>query len=271
LGNALNASLPNPFFGNSNAGPLATQSTLTRAQLLRPYPQFGNILARHVLEGKSQYNAGVVEWTKRPTHGWGGRISYTYSVLKDNLIGQTNFYSAGGFNPLNSYNYIKGSTYYNPDVDYTNSILDVPHRVIIAPLAELPFGKGKKWGSNSSTADWILGGWTVSAQINLQTGFPLEVQASDNTGTFSAVQRPNLVSGVDLATTGSYEDRLASADHPTVTWINGNAFTVPAAFTYGNAPRTITDLRSPAQYNVDGVFIKNFHFGATMRSSRSKC
>src|SRR5207302_7927233 len=98
VGSALNDRLPNPFFGNANAGPFASQATLSRAQLLRPYPQFGNILARHVLEGKSQYNAGVIEWSKRPSHGWGGRVSYTYSVLKDNLIGQTNFYSAGGFN-----------------------------------------------------------------------------------------------------------------------------------------------------------------------------
>jgi hypothetical protein len=39
------------------------------------------------------------------------------------------------------------------------------------------------------------------------------------------------------------------------------AFSSAPAFTYGNAPRTITDLRSPGQYNVDGVFLKNFSFG----------
>jgi hypothetical protein len=261
LGARLNDALPNPFFGNPNAGPFATRATLSRAQLLRPYPQFLDVNARHVLEGKSRYNAAVIEWTKRVTRGWGGRVSYTYSQLKDNLIGETNFYSDGGYNPLNNYNYIPGSPYYNPDADYTYSLLDVPNRVIIAPIAELPFGKGKKWGNNNSAVDWILGGWTVSAAINLQQGFPLSVQQSDNTGTFSAVQRPNLVPGVDLATTGSYEDRLASADHPTATWINPAAFAVAPAFTYGNAPRTITELRSPNQYNVDGVFIKNLRFG----------
>ena len=43
LGSQLNAAVPNPFFGNAAAGPLATQATLTRAQLLRPYPQFLNV------------------------------------------------------------------------------------------------------------------------------------------------------------------------------------------------------------------------------------
>jgi hypothetical protein len=262
LGASLNAQLPNPFFGNQNAGPFASSATLSRAQLLRPFPQFGNINARHVLEGKNLYNAGVVEWSKRVTHGIGGRVSYTYSVLKDNQIGEDNFYSpvAGGL-PLNNYNYIPGSPYYNPDADYTYSLLDVPHRVIIAPIVELPFGRGKKWGADSSAAEWIAGGWTLSAAINLQSGFPLNVQQSDNTGTFSGMQRPNIVSGADLATPGSYEDRLASADHPTATWINGAAFTLAAPFTFGNAPRTITALRSPNQYNVDGVFAKSLRFG----------
>ena len=106
----MNDVLPNPFFGNPNAGPLASQATLTRAQLLRPYPQFHNVNARHVLEGKSRYNAAVIEWSKRTTRGWGGRVSYTYSVLKDNQVGEDNFYSPIGPGlPLNNYNYIPGS------------------------------------------------------------------------------------------------------------------------------------------------------------------
>ncbi len=261
LGAALNASLPNPFLGNTNAGPFASAATLTRAQLLRPFPQFGNILARHVLEGKSSYNAAVVEWTKRASHGIGGRVSYTYSILKDNQIGEGNFYSAGGFAPLNNYNYIPGSAYYNPDADWATGLLDVPHRVIIAPMVELPFGKGKKWGGNNNAADWIVGGWVLTAAINLQAGFPLSVQQSDNTGTFSGVQRPTIVSGAELATPGSFEDRLETADHPAAAWLNAAAFTTTPNFTYGNAPRTITDLRSPNQYNVDGVFAKSLRFG----------
>jgi hypothetical protein len=258
LGAGLNAQLPNPFLGNANAGPFRTATTLSRAQLLRPFPQYGDILARHVLEGKSRYNAAVFEWSKRVSHGIGGRVSYTYSVLKDNQIMEGNFYSAGGFNPLNSYNYIPGSAYYNPDADYTYSINDVPHRVIIAPIVELPFGQGRKYANQGGVADWVLGGWVISTAINLQSGFPLSVQQSDNTGTFSSVQRPNIVPGVALGTPGSYEDRLSTAEHPTATWLNPAAFTPAAAFTYGNAPRTITDVRSPGQANVDASFIKNF-------------
>jgi hypothetical protein len=73
--------------------------------------------------------------------------------------------------------------------------------------------------------------------------------------------RPNLT-GTTIAQSGSYEDNLASADHPTATWVNPAAFAVPAALTYGNAPRTITDARTPAQYNTDAVFIKNISLGS---------
>jgi trimeric autotransporter adhesin len=270
LGSALTAQLPNPFKGNpAFAGTsFFTASTLSRAQLLRPYPQFGNILARRVTEGKARYNAAVIEWTKRVTHGWGGRISYTYSVLKDNQVGEGNFYgpqTASGTGTLNAFYYVPGSPYYNPNADFTYSVNDVPHRVIVAPIVELPFGRGRKW-AQSGAADWIIGGWTVSAALNFQSGFPLFVVQSDNTGTFINTQRPNRAPNVDLNTSGSYEDRLASADHPTATWLNPQAFSLAAPFTFGNLPRTLPDGRSPAQWLTwsDGiVFIKDFHAGAT--------
>jgi len=270
LGSALTATVPNPFFGNASAGAFGTSPTISRQQLLRPFPQFGNILARHVLEGKSRYNAAVFEWSKRMSHGIGGRISYTYSVLKDNQVAEGNFYSAGGFNPINNYNYIPtapactGNNFaacYNPDADYTYSINDVPHRLILAPMVELPFGPNHAW-AKSGPAEWILGGWIVSAAINLQSGFPLEVQQSDNTGTLSGVQRPNL-SGAALATPGSFEDRLETAINPTAAWLSAAAFTAAPAFTFGNAPRTLTDLRSPGQANVDTSFIKSFRAGGS--------
>jgi hypothetical protein len=265
LGTALNDQLLNPFFGNPLAGPFQSSATLSRAQLLRPYPQFGNIEARMLLEGKSRYNAAVVEYTKRVTNGWGGRFSYTYSVLKDNLIGEGNFYgpyTTLGPGTLNAHQYIQGSPYYNPDADYDYSLVDVPHRVVIAPIAELPFGRGKRW-ANGGGAEWIAGGWVVSAAINLQSGFPLAVVQSDNTGTFGGVQRPNIVPGVDMSTPGSNADRYASADHPTATWVNPAAFSAAPAFTFGNAPRSITDQRTTGQSNVDAVFIKNFRFAGT--------
>ena len=267
---ALNQQLPNPFFGNPNVPKsLSTPATLSRARLLRPFPQYGQINDRQVTEGFSRYNAAVFELTKRMSHGLGGRFSYTYSVLKDNQVGEDNFYGpvSPGL-PVNNYNYIPSmpacadgqqftTACYDPRAEYGDSIIDVPHRVILAPIVELPFGTGRKWAT-TRVADLLIGGWTISTAINLQSGFPMNIQqAADSLLGGQNANRPNLVPGVNLAPPGGFEDRLASADHSTATWINPTAFTLAPAGTFGNVPRTITDVRTPPQYNVDAAFIKN--------------
>jgi hypothetical protein len=276
---ALGQQLPNPFFGNPSVPrSLSTATTLSRARLLTPFPQYRQINARQITEGRSRYNAGVFELIKRMSHGIAGRFSYTYSVLKDNQIGESNFYTAvSPMLPVNNYNYLASSpacaaaqafttACYDPLSEYGYSVLDVPHRVIIAPIVELPFGAGRKWANESRVADLLIGGWMLSTAINLQSGFPLNVQQNADPnlsqGGNTTANRPNLVAG-DVATPGSFEDRLSSADHPTVTWINRNAFALAPAGTFGNAPRTITDVRTPPQYNVDAVIIKNFRLAGT--------
>jgi hypothetical protein len=161
LGSAvLDAQLPNPFFGNPNVPrSLSTPATLSRARLLRPFPQYGQINARGVSEGMSRYNAAVFELTKRMSSGIGGRFSYTYSQLKDNQFGEDNFYMpvSPGL-PMNNYNYVASlpdcadgqeftTACFDPRSEFGYSLLDVPHRVILAPMVELPFGTGKKWAT----------------------------------------------------------------------------------------------------------------------------
>ena len=269
---ALNQTVPNPFFGNpAFAGTaLGTQANTTRGQLLRPFPQFGNISMFQVSEGVNRYDAGVIELSKRMSHGWAGRFSYTYSVLKDNQVGETNFYSnngAGG--PINSYNYdaslpacssslSRVDTYsqkcFNPMVDYTSSILDVPHRVILAPIFQLPSPAAK-----SGLANWLGAGWTAAAIFNVQSGYPIGVSQSNSTSNLLGnLQRPNLVPGVDLATAGEQASRLASADHPSSAWLNPAAFSTAPGNTFGNAPRVITDVRTPVQTETDLSVAKNF-------------
>jgi hypothetical protein len=280
LGAALNDLLPNPFFGDvSVPRSLSTSPTIARSRLLLPFPQYRQVNARQVTEGFSRYHAGVLELTKRVSHGIGGRFSYTYSVLKDNLVGESNFYTAvSPALPVNNYNYLASlpacvagaeftSACYAPKAEYGSSVLDVPHRVILAPIVELPFGTGRRWVNGGGVADWILGGWTFSSVVNLQSGFPLNVQQGADSrlslGGTSTANRPNLVSGTDLATSGSLQDRLATADHPTATWLNPAAFSLAPAGTVGNAPRTITSVRTAGQYNLDAVVMKNFRFGGS--------
>jgi hypothetical protein len=279
LGSAvLNQSVPNPFYGNpAFAGTaLGNNTTTTRGQLLRPFPQFTNVLMRQVSEGVNRYNAAVVELSKRMSHGWGGRFSYTYSVLKDNQIGEANFYTNNGVGAaMNNYNYDStmpacggemsrldkySQRCFDPLVDYTYSSLDTPHRIIVAPIVQLPFGRGRWIGGKSDWSNYLVGGWVAAAVFTWQSGFPIGVsQSNSSSNLLGNGQRPNLT-GVDMSTPGDWPGRVASADHPSAPWLNPAAFTSAPAGTWGNAPRVETDVRTPIQTETDLSVAKNVSF-----------
>jgi hypothetical protein len=68
LGSQLNQQVPNPFYRIVNNGVL-TQPTVSRAQLLRPYPQFTDVIPLYAAGAKSRYNALQITGRKRLTHG----------------------------------------------------------------------------------------------------------------------------------------------------------------------------------------------------------
>lgn len=253
LGSSLLDPVANPFYGivsipNTTACAGASSDTgqcVQRRQLLRPFPQFGDVNARQMTAGRSNYSAAVIELERRVHNGWGGRFSYTYSVLKDNQWAQQNFFSksradSNGAFPQNSYDL---------NAEYSYSIVDVPHRLVLAPIVELPFGEGKPW-MNKGVGSAILGGWTLAAIIDFESGFPIAIeQNSINANDFSGQQRPNIASG-SANTSGSREDRFNN-------WLDPSAFTITPPFTLGNAPRTLNDVRTPTRNNTDMVISKD--------------
>jgi hypothetical protein len=260
------AQVPNPFFGVAGAGQFAGQATIARGQLLRPFPEFGDINMMQSTGAHSLYSAGIVQLRKRATGLWGGNFAYTYSRLKDNQFGQGNYYStAPGLQ--NNYTVIPGSAYYNPDQEYGLSLLDSPHKVTLAPTLNLPFGKGHSW-AQSGLADALAGGWSLTTVVSFQSGFPIGV-SQNVTGTqylFGGTLRPNLVDGVDFLVPGDITDRLrvSTADN---LYLNKNAFTATALNAFGNAPRTLPGVRSPWRNNVDLSVSKNVRTGASTSAS----
>ena len=264
LGAALNDQVANPFFGlPAGQGKSVTSPTIQRRELLRPFPQFNNILMRQATFGKSQYNAAVLKFEKRISNGWGGRVNYTFSRLMDNQFGETNFFSRNTAQALNAYDL---------DAEYSVGLLDVPHKITLSPIIELPFGEGKRWATGG-IANRILGDWTVSSIISIESGFPIAIASStNNTGLFTLVQRVNLT-GSEPATSGSDFERIAPppgascvvSECGTGQWLNSAAYSIPAPFTLGTSPRTDPDVRTPARNNWDFVAAKALRFGSRVR------
>jgi hypothetical protein len=249
--------VPNPFFGVTAAGStLSTRSTIEIGQLLRPYPQFLNVNMSQSTGAHSQYHAGIFQLRKRVSGLWGGSVSYTYSRLNDNQFGASNYYSsAPGLQ--NNYTVVPGSPYYDPDQEYGRSLLDSPHKIVVAPTVMLPFGDGKTW-VKGGLGDLLLGGWSLTPVITLQSGFPMGV-TQNVTGTaflYGGTQRPNLVPGQDFLVPGDITDRITATTCPTGCttdnlYYNRAAFANSPLNQFGNAPRMLPGVLSPWRNNVD--------------------
>lgn len=258
--------VPNPFFGIPEAGAFANRRTIERGQLLRPFPQFGNVQMMQATGAHSQYHAAIIQLRKRNTGWWGGNFSYTFSRLNDNQFGQDNYYSSA---PLlqNNYTVIKGSPYYNPDLEYGRSLLDTPHKIVLAPRIELPFGEGKKYLS-SGIGDLLAGGWSITTVVTFNSGFPIGVSQLVGTQPYlmGGTPRPNIVPGQDFLVPGDVTDRIRENVSDNL-YLNKDAFSMAAANEFGNAPRTLPGVYSPWRNNVDLSIMKSVRTGGSTSAS----
>ena len=257
LGTQLTQPVQNPFFGIPEAGSFASQTTIQRGQLLRPFPQFGNISMTQSTGAKSLYHAAVFTVRKRSTDWWGGSVTYTFSRLEDNQFGQDNYYSSAP-GVLDNYTVIPGSAQFNPDSLYGLSLLDSPHKLVVSPIVHLPFGSGRRYFDQEGMLDYLIGGWTLSFVGSIQSGFPLGVtQNNNNTFLFGSNQRPNVKPGVPFLMPGDITERLKEDVINNNKYLNPDAFELAPAFTFGNAPRILPDVRGPGRATLDMALSKD--------------
>lgn len=248
-GTQLQANVANPFYGTITTGTLAAQQ-IPRSYLLAPYPQYTAIQASYVTGGFANYDSVQVKVVKRASHGLSLLVAFTGQKLFDDYSILSNVGNqAGGIQDI-----------YNPAGDRSVSSNDISHKLVMSGVYELPFGRGKKFGANwNRLVDTVLGGWQANGIYTLQSGFPLAVTTQDTSHAGGNVLRPNVVSGVNARTSGPISQRLGTTGHNAGgKYINAAAFAQPAAFTFGNAPRTISNLRAPGYQNTDFSIFKNF-------------
>jgi hypothetical protein len=230
LGNALNQQAPNPFYGIITSGPLSAP-TISRQQLLLPYPQYTAVNGGWSYNGNSIYHAFALKVEKRFSQGFSILASYVASKMIDGAVGSGGAVRTGGTPETGIVNW------YNLRAERSKSIYDVPQRAVITVLWQEPFFKG----SHGLTRQ-VLGGWNANGIVTIQSGQSIALQSG------SASQRPNVVSGVD--------DH--AAQQSLTQWFNKAAFSIPAPFTYGNASRTIPNIMSDGMFDMDFALYKDF-------------
>jgi hypothetical protein len=141
----------NPFQGLTPDNPGSSGATIARRRLLLQFPHFDTLTAE-AYEGTNTYNAALVRLEKRFTDGLMIQSSYTWSRFRESVA------------PLNPWE----------DLEDRVGAVDRPHRITLASVAELPFGQGRKWGSDwNDVLEAILGGWQFSTKYEWQSGVPL--------------------------------------------------------------------------------------------------
>ncbi len=246
LGSQLDQQVANPFYNVAPATSyLGSQPTIAYNETLRPYPQYTYLQWTRSLPGaRSSYNALNVKYNHSFEDGLSLLVTYSWSKALDN-------------GPEDFFGWATGSQWRdanNTMLDYNISTHDVPQSFATAVVYELPYGKGKHWGSSAPAAvKAVLGNWQVSSIIRLASGLPLYGLAESQSNPlgnygFPGYQLPNLISK-NVVPTNQTPDN----------WVNAGAYAAPSSpYTLGNAPQRMTQLRERAARNVDLSVAKNF-------------
>ena len=138
-----------------------------------------------------------------------------------------------------------------PKLDWGPAATDVRHSASINGSYELPFGPHKRFLNHASApVNFAAAGWTASAIVNVQSGFPFSPQLGYNptgNGDTRNPVRPNW--NPDFS--GNLYPRTASQ------YFNPAAFLPPATGTYGNVSRD--SLTGPGLSELDFSAAKNSH------------
>ncbi len=145
-----------------------------------------------------------------------------------------------------------------PACERASGIWDARHVLNANTVYQLPFGPGRSYLNQPGILSSIARGWELSSVALARTGFPVNVLVNRSSSTVpdgnSTDQRPDLVPNVSL--TPPTGKRIGE-------WINPAAFAVPAAGTFGNAPRNIA--RGPGAWQIDLGVARSISFSERAR------
>ncbi|MPZ19770.1 MAG: hypothetical protein GEV06_17905 [Luteitalea sp.] len=217
----LNERFPNPFYPLLPGTALAGE-TITRTQLLRPFPQFTSVEA-DVNDGYSWYHSLQTRFEKRFSQGFSSSVSYTWSKSMEarQFLNDTD---SGPYEVIS-------------DQDRT-------HRLVWNWIYELPFGRERRFGTNwSGVVNTLFGDWQLQGIFSMQSGIPLGFGNAIFTGDLNDVPLPS-----DERTVERWFNVDAGFERDSRRQLGSNIRTFPLRF---------NGIRSDIQNNWDLSLIKN--------------
>jgi hypothetical protein len=221
-----------------------------------PVSPFG-VISNNNDVGRARYDSLQVKAeTKSSRHGVYALLGYTWSRTFD-----SGFADGLGTFPGATYWPLPGSA----RADWGLSQLNLNNSFTASVIYDLPFGKGKAYGSNmNGVENAIVGGWQVNVIEKATSGFPLFVVDSANTSGVNfqwngnSLNRPDIVGDPNRGgpVAANPTCNAPAQVHTLANWFNPCAFMAAPAGELGNSPRA--PIYGPRFVNTDFSLVKNF-------------
>jgi hypothetical protein len=268
-----NVKVPNPFLGASYiTNGTQTATTISASQLLNPNPLVSSLRLRHG-NGSMYYYALNTKVERRFQGGFSIIQAFTWSktISEINFIGPQAVAEKieKRLAAVNSTNGTGGDQRFH----YT-----------LTPVYELPFGHGKRFGTNSGRAlNELIGGFEVTGQYNFLSGTPLVLPTNTaffeggnpslgsrknhaqwfDTSKFAKFPASNVPSAaVALYPTWTGVQNMPGANYSSTT-SNGVYQDFATWHTYNQT--TFGNIRNPYLTNIDVGIRKSFAVASTAR------
>ncbi|MDR3763208.1 MAG: TonB-dependent receptor [Acidobacteriota bacterium] len=230
----------------THMGNLATAFNANQAQLGTGTQWFSNVgtINEYAMIGTGSYNALQARLNRNMSKGLQYTVSYTWSHTLDNSNSALSNGAGGimvGANGTPLLKYMHG-----------NSNSDQRQLLVASALYELPFGRGRQFGSEMPKAlDYVLGGWQWNNIIVLSSGTPIDISGASGVTGYSA-GRPDYHGG-------------CKTDVSWNTWIScpAGAFTNPAGLV-GTLGRNY--FHGPGVHTWDTTVSKSFNIMEKVKS-----
>lgn len=226
------------------------------------YPQFAGSL--NVLDSNdiSRYNALEIVLKRRINKGIGFQLSYTLSKSEDTRSFDPVFTTVGRGSAQSA-----SSTPFdnnNRRLNYAPSDFDRRHALQGTYVIELPFGRGRYFGSDvPKFVDLIFGGWQLAGTLNLASGRPFTVYSEANTLS-NAVVTPANCNNCSRNMGSIFQQQLSNGTSTNYYFTDEQRalFTNPAPGEFSNVGRNY--FIGPKQFQTDASLSKKFRFTETL-------
>ena len=199
---------------------------------------------RLVNNGRSEYNAGWILAKRTFANGLSFLANYTYArSYSDSPAFRSPAMESEV--PQNSYDLA---------AEWGRDGCDIRHRFVTSLLYKVPFTAAG--GADRRFLRSVFGDWELAMIYQAQSGFPFTIGVVGDTANVGALLNVN---PIRANTVPGQDPDLPGGERTTDRWFNADAFTIPPAFTFGNAGRNT--MTGPSLHKVDLALEKRIPVG----------